>query len=162
MLWCVEGGGSGGLEVAGTEGAGLRVTVVTAITVAPPPDFHRLSSRLTPGRLPEAEPSLGRCFPGVHGPAGCSQGRLSCPPPRLAVLAPPSLQFSGRTQGGNLSPCESRSQPRLLPRALPRPGAALPGGGGGGCVCVCVSSRAEMALLQSPGETGTPGARSEM
>lgn len=40
MLWSVEGGcGSGGSEVAGTEGAGLRVTMVTAIMV--PTDFHR-------------------------------------------------------------------------------------------------------------------------
>lgn len=34
MLWHVEGGGdSGGSEVAGTEGAGLRVIMVTSISV---------------------------------------------------------------------------------------------------------------------------------
>lgn len=54
-------------------------------------------------------------------------GEAELPPPRGAQPPHPSLQFSCRTQGGNLSPCESRSQPRLLPRLCPLPGAALPG-----------------------------------
>lgn len=48
MLWYVEGGGgSGGSEVAETEGAGLRVTMATAITV--PTNSHQPHIASPPG-----------------------------------------------------------------------------------------------------------------
>lgn len=150
MLWCVEGGGgSGGLEVAGTKGAGLRVTMVTVITVAPP----RLPQSLLQADSRKA--AGGRALPGEvfsrgAWPSWVQPGVAELPPTPPAVLAPPpSLQFSGRTQGGNLSPCESRSQPRLLPRALPRPGAALPGRGG-----VIQSRNGPAAKPWGSGDTG--------
>lgn len=85
--------------------------------------------RAAPGRLPEAEHSLGSVFQGFIAP-GEAQGRLSCSPGGLNPLHQCSSPAGHRVE----TSAHGKAAPsRAVPSALPLPGAACapPGPGQG-------------------------------